>query len=317
MQRASGSTGLPVSVGLPASAGNIFDVPFELRANDIVRHIINIDSRFRDSPALSSSTNFYYSLLSPVRNVLRVRITSIEFPNNYPIFTAARQNVSFRVLYLVAGNPATYVVVIPEGNYTAGDMETAINAALVEGGLTWLSVVFNPITGGFTFTAAGAGAGYFAIDTTWDSYDRPFDYGLGYFLGFTRGLHRSDTVAPFVVVSDQCAHFAGDNYLFLRVNDWACVRQTVGDNDFTAMAKIVLREPKDHMAFDDYASQHAKEVTFPNPTDLTRFKVQLLDPYGELMDLCSSQFSFSVEVLEVKNPALYNMIRDSLAIRYA
>ena len=297
--------------------GDIFDVPFELRANDIVRHIINIDSRFRDSPTLSTASNFHYTLLSPVRNVLRARITSIEFPNNYPVFTAARRNVSFQVLYLVAGNPMTYQVVIPDGNYTAGDMETAINADLAAAGLTWLSVLFNPVTGGFTFTAAGVGAGYFAIDTTWDSYERPFDYGLGYFLGFTRKLHRSATVAPFVVVSDQCANFAGDNYLFLRLNDWACVRQTVGDNDFTAMAKIVLREPKDHMAFDDYASQHAKEVTFPNPTDLTRFKVQLLDPYGELMDLCSAQFSFSVEVLEVKNPSLYNMIRDSLALRYA
>jgi len=213
--------------------------------------------------------------------------------------------------------PTTYVVSIPEGNYGAGDMETAINDALTAGGLKWLSVLFNPVTGGFTFTATGAGAGYFAIDTTWDSHDRPFDYGLGYNIGFSRGCHCSPKVAPFVVASDQCAHFAGDNYVFLRLNDWSCVRQTVGDNDFTAMAKIVLREPKDHMAFDDYASQHAKEITFPNPTDLTRFKVQLLDPYGELMDMCSAQFSFSVEVLEVKNPSLYNMIRDSLALRYS
>jgi hypothetical protein len=299
------------------ATGNIFDVPFELRANDIVRHIINIDSRFRDSPTVSTPSNFYYSLLSTVRNVLRVRITSIEFPNNYPIFTAARRNVSFRVLYMSEGKPATYVVSIPEGNYGAGDMETAINEALTAGGLKWLSVLFNPITGRFTFTAAGTGAGYFAIDTTWDTFERPFDYGLGYFLGFSRGCFCSAKAAPFVVASDQCAHFAGDNYVFLRLNDWSCVRQTVGDNDFTAMAKIVLREPKDHMAFDDYASQHAKEITFPNPTDLTRFKVQLLDPYGELMDMCTAQFSFSVEVLEVKNPSLYNMIRDSLALRYS
>jgi hypothetical protein len=266
---------------------------------------------------LSTASNFYYTLLSPVRNVLRARITSIEFPNNYPVFTAARHNVSFQVLYLVAGNPMTYKVVIPDGNYTAGDMETAINADLAAAGLTWLSVLFNPVTGGFTFTAEGVGAGYFGIDTRSDSYDRPFDYGLGYNLGFSRKLFKSNASSPFVVTSDQCANFAGDNYVFLRLNDWACVRQTVGDNDFTAMAKIVIREPKNYMSFDDYASQHAKEVTFPNPTDLTRFKVQLLDPYGELMDLCSSQFSFSVEVLEVKNPSLYNMIRDSLALRYA
>jgi hypothetical protein len=37
-----------------------------------------------------------------------------------------------------------------------------------------------------------------------------------------------------------------------------------------------------------------------------------MDAYGQIMDLCSSQFSFSVEVLEVRNLALYDAIRDSL-----
>jgi len=292
-------------------------VPFELRANDIVRHIINIDSRFRDSPTSSTSSDFYFTLLSTVRNVLRVRITSIEFPNNYYIFCTKRHNVSFQVQYLVGGNPTSFVVTVASGNYTALDMETAINAALTAGGLTWLSVVFNPINGKFTFTAAGSGARSFTVDTTWDSYERPFDYGLGYYLGFSRGLFPSATSAPFVVVSDQCAHFAGDSYVFLRLNDWACVRQTVKDNDFTAMAKIVLREPKDHMAFDDYASQHIKEVIFPNPTDVTRLKVQLFDAYGNIMEICATQFSFSIEVLEVKNLSLYNTIRDSFVLRYS
>jgi len=34
------------------------------------------------------------------------------------------------------------------------------------------------------------------------------------------------------------------------------------------------------------------------------------------MDLCSSQISFSLEVLEVKNLTLYNTIRDSISLRY-
>lgn len=291
--------------------GNIFDVPLELRANDIVRHIINIDSRFRDSPGQSPSSNFHYTLLSPVRNVLRVRITSIEFPNNYYVFTAARSNVSFRILYNPT-LPQTFVITVPDGNYTACDMQTRIQEILTAG-LPWLFCTFDPVTGTFLFT----GSQYFAVDTTWHSVDRPFDYGLGYALGFSRGCHRSSgSGSSWRVGSDQCANFAGDNYVFLRINDWNCVRQTVGDNDFIALAKIVLRDPKNYMVFDDYASQHAKEVTFPNPTDLTRFSIQVVDAYGDVMDLCSSQFSFSLEVLEVRNVSMYNMLRDSLALQY-
>ena len=86
--------------------------------------------------------------------------------------------------------------------------------------------------------------------------------------------------------------------------------------EFNALAKVVLREPKNYMAFDDYASQHVKEVVFPSPIDLTRLHIQVLDPYGEIMDLCSSQISFSIEVLEVRNASLYNTIRESMGLTY-
>jgi hypothetical protein len=111
----------------------------------------------------------------------------------------------------------------------------------------------------------------------------------------------------------------------LQVNDFACVKQTIATNDSTwtpegrnkeelvALAKIVLREPKNYMTFDDYAGQHAKEVVFPSPVDLSRLRVRVLDPYGEVVDMCSAQFSFSLEVLEIRNPLVYNAVRDSLA----
>lgn len=71
------------------------------------------------------------------------------------------------------------------------------------------------------------------------------------------------------------------------------------------------------MAYDDYASQHAKEVTFPAPQDVTRLHVQVLDGYGQDINMCTAQFSFSLEVLEVRNLSLYNTIRDSLTVRYS
>jgi hypothetical protein len=304
----------------------VLNVPIKLRVNDIERHIINVDSRFRDSPAVSTSSNFYFTLLTPVRNVLRVRITSIEFPNNYHIFTAKRRNTTVDVYYLSGGIGMSYPITIPDGNYTAGDMVDAINAILTASGspVSWLSVAFDEVTGSFTFS----GNQTFGIYTAGEGFDRPYDYGLGYYIGLSRKLHKAiGSGSAWSVTSDQCAYFAGDPYVFLCLNDFHCVRQTVqiydtaGRNrldaaNFQALAKVVLREPKNYMAFDDYASQHVKEVVFPSPVDLNRLKIQVLDPYGEIMDLCSSQISFSIEVLEVKNASLYNTIRESLALHY-
>jgi hypothetical protein len=302
-------------------------VPFRLRANDVVRHIINVDSRFRDPVREGTAADFYFSLMSPVRNVLRISVTSIEFPNNYPFFTPLRRNVTLRIWYLTGGSTAAYVdLVIAAGNYTAGDMVDALTAAI---GATpalnplALTVTFSEITGRFTFQAGA----YFGVDTTVVGYNRPFDYGLGYYLGFSRRLHRSAVASggKHTVESDGCGSFQGDNYLLLQVNDFACVTQTVATNDdswrpegrskeeIVALAKIVIREPKNYMTFDDYAGQHVKEVVFPSPVDLARLRVRVLDPYGDPVDMCSAQFSFSLEVLEIRNPLVYNAVRDSLA----
>jgi hypothetical protein len=292
----------------PAGLGNAFDVPLELRANDITRHIINIDSRFRTNPLVSSTTNFYYRLQAPVKNILRVRVTSIEFPTGYFFFTEGRKNVTLRIIYNKAA-PKTFIIMIPDGNYTADQMTAAIVAALA-GNPIGAAVAYDPNTETYTFTANQ----YFALDTTYESYHRYSDYGLGFYLGFPQKANRavvsSTDPAVWSVSSSFCANFTGDSYVFLKVNDFDCVSQQTEDQAFTALAKIVIGAPCCDR--DD----HSREVVFPSPQDLTRFKIQILDAYGNLLDLCGANVSFSLEVLEVKNLTLYNTVRDSLSLRY-
>jgi len=293
------------------------DLPFELQATDIKKHILNVDSRFREPGG--SSADFQFRLLSPVKNVLRIRITSVELPNNYYIFSSKRRNVVIRIFYGV-DLASSAVIKIPSGNYGATDMVDALNEALVAKGLPWLTVAFDTVPAAFIFTAKQA----FALDTalltsppsalTWP---RPCDYGLGYNLGFSYGIFDSgapDASGNRTITSDQLPYFAGDKYVFLRVNDYACVRQTIDGSDFTALAKIIIKVNKNYMSFDDYAGEHAKEVVFPTPQDLSRLQVQLLDPYGEILPLGSSQMSFSIEVLEIMNLSLYNTVRDAFAV---
>ena len=293
----------------------ITDVPFGLRAADIVKHVINIDSRFRDPDPSSTASDFQFRLLTPVRNVLRIRITSIEFPNNYHMFSEARRNTCIKIRFVDTDAKAkTLTVRVPGGNYLLDDMRLML-LSYISPHLAGFDIVFSNITGEFTFSWTKP----FTLDTVCsdeDTYDRPFDYGLGYNLGFSRGVFHSvgpDTAGNYNVVSDLKAYFAGDSYVFLKINNFDCVRQTVNGNDFTAMAKIVITSPKDYVNFDDYGGDHAKEVTFPNPYDLKRFRIRVLDAYGEIIDMDSSNFSFSLEVLEVKNLNLYNTIRDAFA----
>jgi hypothetical protein len=333
--RQAGPTGqllrpLPLSAAVPPPGGRpagapragAVDLPLDLRANDIRRYIINIDSQFRENPQGSSAGDFWFHLVAPIRNVLRVRVASVELPNNYKFFTLSRK---FTTLSFVKGG-LMITITIPDGNYKVSDMITALTMNFTASpDLSGMTVDFSEVTGQFTFCAPYA----FSIDTTVGTHARPFNYGLGWYLGFTRGVHvATDTpggIVRYCVSSDGCADFAGDNYLLMKVNDFDCITQTVAiyqeglpaqENAITALAKLVLREPKNYVAFDDNSSQHIKEVVFQNPRDLYRFHVQLMDDFGEPIDMCTAQFSFSLEVLEVLNPSLFDAVRDSMTLRY-
>ena len=299
-----------------AELGNIMSVPFQLRGNDVQRHIINIDTRFRDSVEHSKPSNFYFTLQAPIRNILRLRITSFEFPNNYYMFTQKRKNTSFRIIFQNLAGEATGVqVTIPDGSYTACDMTETLNNIFSEEGseLSWLSVSFDQISGKFTFKAKRK----FAIDTMYETYDRPYDYGLGFYLGFGRNSHKAQKEGDTWYVTSCCAaNFAGDSYILMCLNEYVCVRHVVEGNEITAFAKFILKEQKNYVTFDDYSSQHIKEIVFPSPQDISRLHIKIMDPYGDTLDLCKSNFSFSLEVLEIKNISLYETIRNSLSTRY-
>ena len=233
------------------------------------------------------------------------------------MFTKKRHLVSFQVIYMDETGVAMGVPVqIPDGSYTACELEKEINSILNESDdINWLSVKFNPINGHFIFT----GGRKFGINTGYESKERSSDYGLGYYMGFTRGLHKSVSCPlgrTWTVESCCQANFAGDSYILMRLNDYRCVKQIAEGNDLSVFAKFILNEQKNYVTFDDYASQHIKEIVFPNPQDLSRLHVQILDAYGDLIDLGCNNFSFSIEVTEIKNMSLYNSLRDSLGTEY-
>jgi hypothetical protein len=313
----------PVGLVNSATVPSAMELPLELRASDVRRHIINIDSQFRESPESSTAADFFWRLLAPIRNVMRIRVSSVELPNNYHFFTRQRLTVTFSLTY---GAGAHVIYRIQDGNYTAGDMVDAV-LAILQSVNAGFAMTFSEVTGKFTVTHPTTPFTLnFVVDG--ETWDRPFAYGLGYYMGFTRqesGFAATVVGGKYTVISDACASFQGDNYLFLRVNDFNCVRHTMSvsmpgmplqNNDFVALAKIVIREPKNFMTFDDYGSQHIKEVVFNAPRDLERFHVELVDAYGKEVDLCSAQFSFSLEVLEILNPTLYDTVRNTLMLRY-
>lgn len=181
---------------------------------DVTLHVVNIDSRFRGASKPSSSTitlingqtltntttatstsDFTVLLPKPIKNAISMKITSISIPNEFYTFSAARENISFKLYhYEVANNPPV-TITIPEGNYTS--IQQLVD--VIEDRLQLVGDLDNPTIFPYhisydstsnrvtIYKDRGGGAeitNTFGLDFTPENIETPFDNGLGYYLGY-------------------------------------------------------------------------------------------------------------------------------------
>jgi hypothetical protein len=291
-------------------------------------HVVNVDSRFRTNPRTpmipsgTLSTDFTWKLPFPIRNVLSVRVASIELPNTSYDFSLAKGNVRFAVAYPInVPLPIPKEFRIPDGNYTeitdlTAEMENQLNQPAPDGyGTGSFSVFFDTVTGKITISRQDGNPFNLVFFDTYPQ--KPFEWGLGYNLGFngcipaggsTRGLY----LGQASYTSETVVDVIGPNYFILKLDpDWVNVEHHGLDQKYVApgIAKVIVNVPKNAVIYDNGSNTVFKEVTFQQPANVSSFPVQLLEPDGDIVDLQGANFSFTLEVIEALDPSLYEHVR--------
>ena len=289
--------------------------------------LISIDSRFRipynDPTALketfnfsnTSSSNFVFRLREPIKNVISVRLSSIEIPNSFYTFSSTRGNISFEMTY----NNVTELIEINPGNWTSDNnteetsilyqVETAINEKF---NTTLFRVEYiNPSTGKIRITNSTFSTNTpetsspFSINFRINN-SRAADFGLGYNLGF-RQFAYFDTNT---INAEAILNTIDTNYLFLFLNpDWKVIEHETPDRtQLFSFAKIVVDQPKFAIVYDNQNTL-TKEFFLKQPTNIHSIPVRISDPYDQDIDLNGLDFSFTLELTEVLNSGLYESMR--------
>lgn len=299
-----------------------FSVTYE---KDVQTRVISIDSRFRYQPndiiateasilqIPSTSTSFYYKFVNPIKNVVSVRLSSIEIPNAYYNFSAYRSNISMRIYYPSGQTSTYYDVLITEGNYIVDtilntiqnnliyELETRLNTNTL--GLNF-QCDFNMITSRLTIA-----------ETTFKTFDIDFitnnkfanrisDWGLGYYLGFRKKAYSGMNRYTGETIVDAL----DSNYLFLNLHpDWKVIKHgNEATSELYSFAKIIVSVPKNTVIYDSGSNMLTKEYWFDKPETIRSLNVKLTDNYGQEIDLLGQEISFTIELKEVMNTSLYN-----------
>lgn len=303
----------------------IANLPFEnqvnnsdvMNANDLKKRVFSIDSRFRSNLEITSATDFIFKLDSPIKNAIRLKLASFEFPYYYYIFSQVRGNVSFIIEY--GGNE--YVIDISDGAYDLNGGDTDLIKAIQDKldatfngpppnnlGIDFV-IQYDPLNGATTISAtSGGGPVIFNLDFTKSKYsERQADWGLGYNLGFRKKYYSGLSSYTGEGVIDT----TGDPYIFLQINDYSNLEHKLDKGQVVnAFARIQMSANVNTMIFIDSINLLYREIIFQNPQNISFFKIQVVDPYGNIIDVRNMNISMAFEVTQVMNGELYDFYRN-------
>lgn len=309
-----------------------------INSNDLRKRIVNIDSRFRSS-FLNATTDFYYNFDTPYKNIIRVRVASVEIPNvAYTFSTEYYKNTYFRIgVYDSFNFYHDTKIQIQDGNYTEDELIAAIqtkltNEVFIPSGVFMKiykdtiqqkviienqgvvrrddSKPWPPPTLTWEYISANyqtfAPTPFDLIFTVPSLEKRVYNNGLGYNLGFRAPSYH--ITVPSVKAEGNMDVF-GDLYYFLSIDDFNTVEQQTTENTIECLAKII-RNNKSTTIYNDGSNLLSNDIIFPSPIDIKRLNIKLMTPFGKIVDLNDMNFSFSLELTEVTNTKLYEFYRN-------
>jgi hypothetical protein len=334
---------------------------FSVRYNKDVRlNTFNIDSRFRayvsaasivgTNPALnalfrfnrdvfnptavSSASHFIFRIRRQIKNVISIKLSSLELPNTFANFSNARGNTSFKIREHGAEN---YEII----NIDSDDIPEYIpNAHILAERIQERLLALNPdiFEEPLKFFCTVNAQGYITIgrfDDVYRTYDFDFSYTpvdiplfdpLGVLMGFKTdakfyqnvslgrlsGLTPAQTEATCDrLTATYLPDLNTDDYIYININDYSTVvPQTINDTYFTVFAKIPVTVDKGQIIFDNDSNNSTnKTYRFLLPSNLQQLEIQLLDRGGQELTF-DGNYSMTLEVEEVLNQSLYEKMRE-------
>ena len=285
-------------------------------------HVISIDSRFR-SNLVDSPSNFFLKLLAPIKNVVTIRLSSLEIPNTWYTISSIRGNNFFDISFqnsTLLGQATISVgrITIPDGNYSLDTtlsnciqtvLATELNLNFTNYNFT---VILNAISGLLTIACTDKSSPpkkiKFQLDFSQGLFStRDFNFGLGYNLGFRTKKTTFQDSHTGVEIPD----VVDSNYIFLNLNpDWKVVSHRNPDKTITsAFAKVIVDAPKNDIVYDNGSNTITKLYHLKQPSNISVIPVSIYDEYNQLIYLMGGSISLTLEVTEVLDFSLYESLR--------
>lgn len=278
---------------------------------------INLNSCFRHNYYQSSSTDFQYLLPNEIKNVISLRLASIELPNAWYLFSHKQKNNQFIIEIQQNGcESEQYTIEIPDGNYNIDSLEEYLNSTYFcdskeekKNGLHFLrfSIQRHNMKSRFDIVERNMDdigcldefhfSLYFIMD---ENHNQSIMNTMGWILGFRLGSYQCIVDS---IQSEGLFDASGDRYVYMSLTDYQYNTHSTNmvgfDNNFMdedILAKIPMVNGKLSVIIEDNNHPLTKKRVYNGPVHLRKLHIKLFDKFGILIDLNHMDFSFTLEM---------------------
>ena len=262
-----------LSTNVPLAPGSLNSIKRQLQLRNLY-----FNSCYRnETNTHSSSSDFRYLIPSEINNVVSLQLTSIELPDSWYLCSSSSLTI----------DDVNYS--FPDGNYTYSTMETALNTTISD---ISVNAVIDSVSLKTTFTNTGDSS----YNIIFSSNENDKKKSLGWILGF-REMNYTLNVGESIV-SEALFNDGTRRYFYFCINDFQnnvnetnsiCLQNNLSNKHI--LTKICIQDTKNFMK-----SPVGAKRNYNGPIDLKQINVQLLDEFGEIINLNHMDIGFTLQL---------------------
>lgn len=268
---------------------------------------INLNSCFRHNYYKSNPTDFLYVFPSEIKNVLSLRLVSIELPNAWYLISEKYKNNYFQITIHeeTANTNHVFDILVPDGNYDSDTLSYFLNTTYfyLSPNDTLLKNIEFKIDN-FNFKSKFKlmeNRHLYSFDIKFvNNLSQNFMNTLGWLMGF-RLANYVDVKKE--LISEGLFDAGGDRYVFVAVDDFQYNNNSLNSVFFDkgilneyVIAKIPMSNGKLSLIISEDTNPLSKVRRYTGPINIAKLHIKVLDKFGNVIDLNNMDYSLTLEL---------------------
>lgn len=288
-----------------------------------ITKVLNIDTLFRTNYKNTNSSDFVWNLTQPETNVVSIKLSSVDIPISWYNIVDVMERNKFNVIVSNYQDitQESYTVTIPPGNYNNTTFISTINKIFDEEDniLQNFYAEVNEITKNIVFKLKNYDDLYNENENLEIMLDffinkknfsiKQMDYEFQKTVGWNIGFRNMDYLmnSNNSIQGETLFNLKHDDYIFINLDDYNsnCVCQPITSSTWNSyignniLGRITIDSSYKNTHYDNNSDHVFSERVYLGPVSLEKFKIQILNKFGETIDLNNSNISFTLELTKI------------------